>query len=414
MLRKIEVSQLRLGMYIHEFSGSWMDHPFWKGRFLLTRPEDLRAIRNSNLSELWIDASKGDDLAQVENSKSEQQVAAETDALLCAAQQSKQVAKVELNDEINRALKICARSKAAVVEMFTDARMGKAVAVDQVSSLIDEIAISVKRHPSALISLARLKTADEYTYMHSVAVSALMIALAQELELPAELVKEAGIGGLLHDIGKMAIPDSILNKPGRLTNDEFNTVRGHPAAGHAMLLHNPLISPQVLDVCLSHHEKVDGSGYPNKTQAQDISLFARMGAVCDVYDAITSDRPYKKGWDPAESIRKMAEWQGHFDAQVFQAFVKCVGIYPCGALVRLESGRLAVVMEQSAKSLLTPVVKVFFSARSKLPIHQEIIDLSKVAGRDKIMGREDPENWNFKHLEMLWSGLQSSNKSLFD
>ncbi|MGX5219087.1 MULTISPECIES: HD-GYP domain-containing protein [Pseudomonas] len=414
MLKKIEISQLRLGMYIHEFAGSWMDHPFWKGRFLLTRPEDLRAIRNSNLRELWIDASKGEDLAQTENSKTEQQVAAQTDALLCAALQTERVAKVELNDEINRALKICAKSKAAVVEMFTDARMGKAVAVDQVSSLIDEIAVSVQRHPGALISLARLKTADEYTYMHSVAVSALMIALAQELELPAELVKEAGIAGLLHDIGKMAIPDSILNKPGSLSEAEFNRVRSHPAAGHAMLLHNPLISPQVLDVCLSHHEKMDGSGYPNKTQGQDISLFARMGAVCDVYDAITSDRPYKKGWDPAESIRKMAEWQGHFDAQVFQAFVKCVGIYPCGALVRLESGRLAVVMEQSTKSLLTPVVKVFFSARSKVPIKQEIIDLSKVAGRDKIISREDPDNWNFKHLEALWSGLQSSKKSLFD
>ncbi|MFI8479005.1 HD-GYP domain-containing protein [Pseudomonas sp. NPDC078700] len=414
MLKKIEVSQLQLGMYIHEFSGSWMDHPFWKGRFLLTRIEDLRAIRNSNLRELWIDAGKGDDVAISESSKTPAQVAEQADALLISAQQSKRAGKVELNDEITRALKTCAKSKAAVVEMFTDARMGKAIAVEQVSALIDEIAESVQRHPSALISLARLKTADEYTYMHSVAVSALMIALAQELELPAQLTKEAGIGGLMHDIGKMAIADSILNKPGRLTEEEFNRVRGHPAAGHQMLLHNPQISPQVLDICLSHHEKIDGSGYPSGSSGDAISLFARMGAVCDVYDAITSDRPYKKGWDPAESIRKMAEWQGHFDAAIFQAFVKCVGIYPCGALVRLESGRLAVVMEQSAKSLLTPVVKVFFSARSKVPIGQEIIDLSKVAGRDKIISREDPANWNFKHLETLWSGLQASKKSLFD
>ncbi|WP_339487038.1 HD-GYP domain-containing protein [Pseudomonas sp. EL_65y_Pfl2_R95] len=414
MLKKIEVSQLRMGMYIHEFSGSWMDHPFWKGRFLLTRIEDLRAIRNSNLRELWIDASKGDDIADVENSKTQAQVAEETDALLSGAQHSKRAGKVDLNDEITRALRVCAKSKAAVVEMFTDARMGKAVAVEQVSALIDEMTESVQRHPSALISLARLKTADEYTYMHSVAVSALMIALAQELELPAELVREAGIGGLLHDIGKMAIADSVLNKPGSLTEEEFNIVRSHPAAGHEMLLHNPQISAQVLDVCLSHHEKIDGSGYPNGSTEQDISLFARMGAVCDVYDAITSDRPYKKGWDPAESIRKMAEWHGHFDAQVFQAFVKCVGIYPCGALVRLESGRLALVMEQSTKSLLTPVVKVFFSARSKVPINQEIVDLSKIAGRDKIVSREDPAKWNFKHLDELWSGQQTSKKSLFD
>lgn len=414
MLKQIDISQLRLGMYIHEFSGSWMDHPFWKGRFLLTKQQDLQAIRNSNLRELWIDATKGDDVADSLSSQTEAQVAEQSEALLLSTQQPHRTVKIDLNDEISRALRVCAKSKAAVVEMFSDARMGKAVELAQVSALIDEISQSVLRHPSALISLARLKNSDEYTYMHSVAVSALMIALAQELELPAQLIKEAGIAGLLHDIGKMAIPDAILNKPGSLTENEFNTVRSHPAAGHSMLLNNPHIGAQVLDVCLSHHEKIDGSGYPNKLLGEAISLFARMGAVCDVYDAITSDRPYKKGWDPAESIRKMAEWHGHFDPKIFQAFVKCVGIYPCGSLVRLESGRLAIVMEQSAKSLLSPVVKVFFSARSKVPITQEVIDLSKVAGRDKIISREDPANWNFKYLDELWSGIPKIKKSLFD
>jgi hypothetical protein len=133
-----------------------------------------------------------------------------------------------------------------------------------------------------------------------------------------------------------------------------------------------------------------------------------MGAVCDVYDAITSDRPYKKGWDPAESIRKMAEWsKGHFDEAVFQAFVKTVGIYPTGSLVRLESGRLGVIMEQHEKSLLTPKVKVFFSAKSKTPIMQEVIDLAKLVGRDKIVGRESAEDWGFRNIEELWSGVPS-------
>ena len=253
---------------------------------------------------------------------------------------------------------------------------------------VEEISDSVLRHPNALISLARLKTSDEYTYMHSVAVCALMIALARQLGLPERQVREAGEAGLLHDIGKMAIPDAILNKPGKLTDGEFDTMRSHPEKGAQMLLDCGQISALVLDVCLHHHEKYDGSGYPHRLSGEQISLFARMGAVCDVYDAITSDRPYKKGWDPAESIRKMAEWKGHFDPQVFQAFVKSVGIYPVGALVRLESGRLGVVMEQNDKSLLMPRVKVFFSARSRLPIPQEVVDLAKLVGRDKIVGRE--------------------------
>ena len=133
---------------------------------------------------------------------------------------------------------------------------------------------------------------------------------------------------------------------------------------------------------------------------------ARMGAVCDVYDAITSNRPYKNGWDPAESLRKMAEWtNGHFDPKIFQAFVKSMGIYPVGSLVRLTSGRIGVVIEQTAKSLTTPCVKVFFSTKSNMRIVPQVIDLSRTDGTEKIAGREDPAKWRFSDLNELWSGL---------
>ena len=210
---------------------------------------------------------------------------------------------------------------------------------------------------------------------------------------------------MLHDIGKMAIPNTVLNKPGKLTDSEFATVRGHPEAGSRMLIESKQVSALVLDVCLHHHEKMDGSGYPHRLEGEQISLYARMGAVCDVYDAITSNRPYKQGWDPAESIRKMAGWKGHFDPVVFQAFVKTVGIYPVGSLVRLESGRIGVVIEQQAKSLLAPRVKVFFSAKSKTPIPQEVLDLSKLLGRDKIVSRESAEEWGFRNVDELWTRL---------
>lgn len=398
-------------MYIHEFCGSWMDHPFWKGNFLLKTERDLERIRESDVREVWIDAGKGLDVAPGQVSASVAEVSAEAEARLLAAESKTAPARVSLEEEIARAQKLCARSKAAIVEMFSDARMGQAVTLDHVADMVNEISDSVLRHPNAMISLARLKTSDEYTYMHSVAVCALMIALARQLGMSGEQVHEAGMAGLLHDIGKMAIPDVILNKPGKLTDNEFSTMRQHPEAGGRMLLESRQISALALDVCLHHHEKFDGTGYPHRLAGEQISLFARMGAVCDVYDAITSDRPYKKGWDPAESIRKMAEWKGHFDERVFQAFVKSVGIYPVGALVRLESGRLGVVMEQHERSLLTPRVKVFFSARSKVPITQEVVDLAKLVGRDKIVGRECAEDWGFKNIEALWSGLEARNGS---
>ena len=413
MLKRIAVAELRIGMYIHEFCGSWMDHPFWKGRFLLDNERDLQRVLDSDVHEVWIDVSKGRDVAPGQASQSVAEVEAETEAQLLAADSRTPPARTSLDQEVQRALKLCAQAKAAVVEMFNDARMGQAIALEHVGELVQEISDSVLRHPNALISLARLKTSDEYTYMHSVAVCALMIALARQLGMSEEQVREAGEAGLLHDIGKMAIPDAILNKPDKLTDAEFGTMRGHPEQGTRMLLDCRQVSALVLDVCLHHHEKFDGSGYPHRLVGEQISLFARMGAVCDVYDAITSDRPYKKGWDPAEAIRKMAEWKGHFDPQVFQVFVKSVGIYPVGALVRLESGRLGVVLEQHEKSLLTPRVKVFFSARSKLPIPQEVLDLAKLVGRDKIVARESAEDWGFKNIEELWSGIPAGKGSLF-
>jgi hypothetical protein len=161
---------------------------------------------------------------------------------------------------------------------------------------------------------------------------------------------------------------------------------------------------------LHHHEKTDGSGYPVKLKRDEISLHAKMGAVCDVYDALTSNRPYKMGWDPAESIRKMAEWvEGHFDKRVFQAFVKSLGIYPIGSLVRLDSGRIGVVMEQTNHSLTTPRVKVFFSTKSDMRIPPGIVDLSLPGATDKIATREDPEKWKFHDLNELWSGMTGTH-----
>ena len=212
-----------------------------------------------------------------------------------------------MNDELVAAQEICARAKTAVVEMFSHVRMGRALELENIGALVDDIASSIARHPNAFISLARLKTADDYTYMHSVAVCALMIALAKQLKLKEDQQRLAGLAGLMHDLGKAAIPLKVLNKPGKLTDQEFTVVRSHPVEGFHMLKEGGNIPEAVLDACLHHHEKVDGSGYPDKLKGDGISVIARMTAICDVYDAITSDRPYKRGWDPAESLRRMAD-----------------------------------------------------------------------------------------------------------
>ena len=410
MLKKISVHQLTLGMHLQEFCGSWMEHPFFRSSFVLKDPKDIDAILGSGIQEVWIDCSKGLDVGPgvVSVSKAQSEALVDDEIQQVAAGQ-RQIAPVSAAQELERAAKICGQAKRAVVSMFEEARMGNAVDVGGAKLLVEEISDSVSRNPGALISLARLKTADDYTYMHSVAVCAMMVALAKQLGLDEAQTRSAGLAGLLHDLGKAVMPMEVLNKPGKLTDAEFAIIKSHPVEGHKMLLGGVNVDPIALEVGLHHHEKMDGSGYPDRLAGDQISLWARMGAVCDVYDAITSNRPYKSGWDPAESLRKMAEWtKGHFDPNVFQAFVKSMGIYPVGSLVRLTSGRLGVVMEQAGKSLTTPCVKVFYSTKSNMRIVPQLIDLSNPDSREKIAAREDPAQWNFPDINELWSGLPSA------
>lgn len=412
MLKRISVRQLTLGMYIQEFCGSWIDHPFWRNSFLLNDPADLEALLASKIKEVWIDCTRGLDLDSEENvvsmAHNEADVAAE---MAQTVSEPLQIVRVSSDVEFSRAAKIVAKSRQAVNSMFEEARMGQAVNADSAQRLVEEISNSVIRNPGALISLARLKSADDYTFMHSVAVCALMIALARQLGLDEAQCRSAGVAGLLHDLGKAAIPLEILNKPGKLTDSEFAIIKTHPREGHQMLLDGQGVDDNTLDVVLHHHEKIDGSGYPERLQGDEISLFAKMGAVCDVYDAITSNRPYKAGWDPAEALGKMAEWsKGHFDTRVFQAFVKSIGIYPIGSLVMLSCGRLGVVVDQSEKSLLQPQVKVFFSTRSNARILPEIIQLGLPGRSLKIVSREDPAKWRIPDLNQIWSGLPDTTR----
>ena len=300
-IKSIAASQLRLGMYIHKLGGGWLSHSFWRGAFLLNRQEDLQAILASALPEVWIDLSRGLDVAQEHEARTAAMT--ETAATLSepagpaaaalrapppATPPSDEAGKrhttsrtgsATFAEESVRARRICKEAREAVVAIFAQARMGRTVDADASLPLVEEIADSVSRNSDALVSMARLRARNDYTYMHSVAVCALMVALAQQLGLPDDEVREAGLAGLMHDLGKAMMPPDVLNKPGALTPAEFAIMREHPVEGWKLLRADGAAGSSVRTVALHHHEKFDGSGYPAQLSGEAIPLVARMGAI---------------------------------------------------------------------------------------------------------------------------------------
>lgn len=393
MLKRISVKQATVGMFVHELCGPWLKHPFWRTRFPLKSKQDLERLCATPIEYLWIDTHKGQDLqtpGRIAPLPLPQPAATEAD----------RPQHTTSAHELQRAAQICARAGRVLQSMFSDVRLGRPIQKDSAERLVRDMHSSIQRNPHALISLARIKTADNYTYLHSMAVCALMMALAQRMQMSEEDVRLAGLSGLLHDVGKCRIPLRILNKPGALTPEEWRIMQNHSELGAQLL--RPLNMPDlVLEVCLHHHEKLDGSGYPSGLKGEQIHLLTRMAAICDIYDAVTSDRPYKKGWPPAQALQRMTQWCGnHLDRAVFEQFVQTVGIYPIGSLVRLSTDQLAVVIDATSQSLLTPQVRVFYCIASQQHLEPTLLSLEH--GEARIISREDPQAWALGDLGSLW------------
>ena len=411
MLKKIPVSEVQVGMFLHELAGtSWLKHPYWKSKFLIRTEAELDRLRQSTVTHVWIDVALGSDVVPLPDAPALPEAAA-PEPEPPQAPKPPPLPPLSLERAVEKANEIKNYAKQEIKALYEQARLGHAITTGHLAPLVSDITESVQRNPGVLTSLSRLKHMDDYTYLHSVTVCALMVALGQRLGLADDELRVAGMAGLLHDVGKATIPLHILNKPGKLTPEEFEVIKQHPRAGFDMLAGESGASGEASrDVALHHHETISGRGYPEGLAGDQISLMARMGAICDVYDAITSNRPYKAGWEPSQAIHSMAGWAkaGQFDQHVFEGFVRSVGIYPTGSLVKLQSGRLAVVLEQHPTSALTPRVKVFFSTAFKLYIVPQIIDLARPGNIERIVGRELPETWGIDNLDQLWTGLVAS------
>lgn len=327
MLKRISAAQLRVGMFVHEIPGSWLDNPFWRSSFRLDDPEQVDRLRRSRARTVVIDEARGAKAPPSARAAATTVPAVPARTVKAAPRR----AAIPADPEFGHARNTMRASKRVIRRLFSDARSGRIVRPSQVAPVVNEIMLSVDRGATTLIELTRLRTSDESSYVHSVAVCALMVNFARHLGLAREEVGLLGMGGLLHDIGKIAIPSALLRKRGALDAVETAVMRAHPREGFAILSRHAAMPQPVLDICLHHHERYDGAGYPDGLAGEAIARGVRMASICDVYDAVTAVRPYKEAWAPAQALGRMAGWTGQFDPDLLGAFVASLGLQPVEA-----------------------------------------------------------------------------------
>lgn len=405
---RIKPQQAALGMYVQGFDGNWLSHPFWRAQFVIRSEADLLRVRNGG-TDIFIDPAKGTAPAPTPTDTTplpadkplshgkaawiERATLPLTPAIR-SKRRPKRIAAVPAfgKADESRAAALAQRSTAVVKALFDDVRLGRSIQTPQILEVVRDIADTLERTGTAFASVTRLKTKDDYTYTHSVAVCALMVSLAREVGATPDVVRDMGVAGLLHDVGKLHIDEAILRKEDGLTIDERRQIARHPELGHALLSAETGVPTAALDVCLHHHERLDGSGYPFGLRDADITPAVRMAAICDVYDAMTSNRPYRKGMSPVAAITEMAKMEGHFDQDLLFRFMRSIGVFPAGKLMRLRSNRLAIVMP-TPRPDYRPTVRAFYDTVGTHFIEYQDAVLSDRLTDEQAVSQEDPAVW---------------------
>jgi HD-GYP domain-containing protein (c-di-GMP phosphodiesterase class II) len=397
MIKKVRADKLKPGVFVHDFNCGWLSHPFLRNRVLLQSDADVEKILTHRIRDVYIDTELGLD---VDDAPTKESVGTAMQAEISKLEPEKSWRRdsVPLQDELDNAKRVLDESKQQTRIVMDTVRMGMKLDLPQVETVVERMTDSVLRNKDALVSLARIKSRDEYTYLHSLSVAALCISFGQHLKLDTGQIKALGVGGLLHDIGKVRVPLEVLNYPGALTAAEFEVMKTHVAHGEQLLRETTGIDESSICVTCHHHERLDGTGYPEGLRGDQISQFGQLSAIVDIYDALSSERCYKSAMAPTEALRKLMEWsESYLNRGMVEQFIQHMGIYPVGTVVRLRSGLVGVVIEQGENSLLDPVVRVAYDTRRQRRVVPFVINLSsRPAGLrlDEIVGCEASDAWS--------------------
>ena len=398
MIRQIPISELLPGMFVVNLHKPWLEHSIWRPRFAVQDEAQVRKLMVEGIAEVSIDTNRGIDLPPspiARINEVQRKFVSLAERIKTAPRQ------VSLSEERRRAGRLIGEASSSVTDLMLAARAGRTVDAARLEPVVSKMIESVLRNPDALAPLARLKQMDAYATEHAVATAALIIALGQQQDMPQPELEKLALGTLLKDIGQSAMATKLMTKPGMLSKSEYTLVQSHVEEGLAVLEATSRLSETSVAVVLEHHERYNGCGYPYRMAGDEISLAGRMAAIVDSYDAMTSDRPYRPAISPFLALRQLYDQGGtQFDPALIAAFVRTVGIYPVGTLVRLESGHLAVVEEVHHDNLLSPVVRVIYHAARRQYVAPAVVDLARKVGNHygQIVGAETFERWGLSPL----------------
>ncbi len=367
-LARVGVNDLRIGMYVSKLDRPWLETNFLFQGFELKTAEDIKAVQ-AQCEYVYVDATR--------QSKELVGLARNTpyskgwlDSRLPPKNRK------SFEQEMDNAGHVYERTSTIVRGFMEEVQLGRAINVELAKKAVADCVASILNHPDALMWMTQLKNRDKYTAQHSMNVCVYAIALGRRIDLPLPELHNLGLCGMMHDMGKMRVPLQILNKPGRLTGEEFKIMQGHTTQGWRLLMSSSGMYGGAIDVAYTHHEKLDGSGYPRGLTAEQISPYARMIAIADMYDAITSDRVYQDGRTHLEAINIMTKLSGsHLDSGLTIKFIECRGIYPPGSVVEMGNGEVAVVVEVNPKAKIKPKI-VLLLDEGKRPQPERLVDLT--------------------------------------
>lgn len=394
MIKRIPIGELRPGMYVHDVNCSWRPAHLHRLRRKISGDGQIESIRDLGVREVYIDTALGDDLP---GAPTEDEVRRQLEAEIGHLAVRGEVPvhhRLATQDELAGALAVHDSASDLMRDLMTDVRLGRQLEFDSISETLRKVTDGVMDSFDTLLQLGQLKNADDYTFQHSVGVCALLTAFGKGLELNRAMLFDLGIGALLHDIGKMKVPPEILNKPGPLTKAEFEEMKQHVIYGRDLVREAPWVGATALNVLEHHHERYDGTGYPYGLKGADISHVGQMTAIIDVYDALTAERVYHKAMSPAEALRKLHEWSRfHFNEELVTHFIRNLGIYPVRTVVRMESGKVGIVVDQNPDDLLRPVLLVVCDADGHAFPSPYRVDMRTEAACDCIVSHEAPEKY---------------------